>query len=611
MKSQKSISSFFLLFIICLSSSLIHVQSQTPCLVLRTEIGLEVWSYDANSQSYVKKWESQPVFADENYKDIQKKKKQGLWYHLGATNVPLIKDIDGDGSNDLVVTDDLGIMIYGASPRYFPMDISGTNYHQICIEDIDNDGRNEFITQRSICSDEAKLGTKRILQIWKVENDRLKEIWHQTLPGPLSFCLQCEDVDNDGEREIITAYDTITILKKKTPSDWYISADLPNLGLATGTGATVVDVVRVADVDGDGKNEILATGNNGMLTIYKYLKQPITNRDTYPVLWQSPQLGSKDLQSSDKLKIPSVATQGLGVGDVDHDGQNEILVGTSEFLPGSKSGGKIHVFKYKGNREFYEQWISDWTTSAGIPAFAIGDFNGDQNTEFIYNGKEIYRYDPQDQAYHLIKKFPGQNYVSVAFGKIDKLQEPASGIRVVPIKWDLDYYFIVANKTFQTTLTLRNIWAEAKDVSFHLRSEQKFIEINDGTQKIGTMKTGEYADSKTISIKIGEPNRPPDYDDEKQKEWNTTIWLDIEAAQGYKQTIPISFILTLPKIQADIIIKLSLVQTPKIIEFLGRDPFEKETENLGDKIREYRRIHGLYQKKLAEQLGIDQTTVAW
>ena len=59
-------------------------------------------------------------------------------------------------------------------------------------------------------------------------------------------------------------------------------------------------------------------------------------------------------------------------------------------------------------------------------------------------------------------------------------------------------------------------------------------------------------------------------------------------------------------------VKPSLAQIPKIIEFLGRDPFEKETENLGDNIREYRRVHGLTQKKLAEQLEIDQTTLsAW
>ena len=56
-------------------------------------------------------------------------------------------------------------------------------------------------------------------------------------------------------------------------------------------------------------------------------------------------------------------------------------------------------------------------------------------------------------------------------------------------------------------------------------------------------------------------------------------------------------------------VKPSLAQIPKIIEFLGRDPFEKKTENLGDRIREYRRVHGLTQKKLAEQLGVDETTI--
>jgi DNA-binding XRE family transcriptional regulator len=54
----------------------------------------------------------------------------------------------------------------------------------------------------------------------------------------------------------------------------------------------------------------------------------------------------------------------------------------------------------------------------------------------------------------------------------------------------------------------------------------------------------------------------------------------------------------------------SLAQIPKIIEFLGCDPFERETANIGDKIREYRRVHGLTQRKLAAQLGIDNTTLA-
>jgi transcriptional regulator with XRE-family HTH domain len=54
----------------------------------------------------------------------------------------------------------------------------------------------------------------------------------------------------------------------------------------------------------------------------------------------------------------------------------------------------------------------------------------------------------------------------------------------------------------------------------------------------------------------------------------------------------------------------SIAQIPNVIEFLGRDPFAKEPEKLGDRIREYRRVHGLTQKNLAALIGVDQTTLA-
>lgn len=49
---------------------------------------------------------------------------------------------------------------------------------------------------------------------------------------------------------------------------------------------------------------------------------------------------------------------------------------------------------------------------------------------------------------------------------------------------------------------------------------------------------------------------------------------------------------------------------PKIIEFLGYDPFPETILNLGDKIKLYRRNHGLSLTKLARILEIDPTTLA-
>ena len=49
---------------------------------------------------------------------------------------------------------------------------------------------------------------------------------------------------------------------------------------------------------------------------------------------------------------------------------------------------------------------------------------------------------------------------------------------------------------------------------------------------------------------------------------------------------------------------------PKVIEFLGYVPFEKNPETLGEKIVYNRRLKGMTQKELARQIGVDPTTLA-
>ena len=56
-------------------------------------------------------------------------------------------------------------------------------------------------------------------------------------------------------------------------------------------------------------------------------------------------------------------------------------------------------------------------------------------------------------------------------------------------------------------------------------------------------------------------------------------------------------------------IEPSISFIPKIIGFLGYIPFETEHSSLGEKIIFFRRIHGLSQKKLANELDIDHSTL--
>jgi transcriptional regulator with XRE-family HTH domain len=49
---------------------------------------------------------------------------------------------------------------------------------------------------------------------------------------------------------------------------------------------------------------------------------------------------------------------------------------------------------------------------------------------------------------------------------------------------------------------------------------------------------------------------------------------------------------------------------PKIIQFLGYNPFPIHDESLGERIKIYRKSNGLSQKNFARELGIDPTTLA-
>ena len=49
---------------------------------------------------------------------------------------------------------------------------------------------------------------------------------------------------------------------------------------------------------------------------------------------------------------------------------------------------------------------------------------------------------------------------------------------------------------------------------------------------------------------------------------------------------------------------------PRIINFLGCDPFVPLPESIGDRLLKYRKSNGVSQKELAKRIGIDPTTLS-
>jgi DNA-binding XRE family transcriptional regulator len=49
---------------------------------------------------------------------------------------------------------------------------------------------------------------------------------------------------------------------------------------------------------------------------------------------------------------------------------------------------------------------------------------------------------------------------------------------------------------------------------------------------------------------------------------------------------------------------------PKIIEFLGHNPYPYETETFGGRIKLYRLLNGLSHKKMGELVGVNASTIS-
>lgn len=230
--------------------------------------GVRVWQWNPASGVFEPVWQASPLTIDQ--KTSQAWKNETL--RSARSGVPVVADYDGDGLNDLLVIDTLGVTVYGRTPMYHPFpdgDLSGLS-PALLVADVDGDGRSEVVTERAV---EGR-PIRRAIEIWQPTAHGLRLQSRQEFAG-LSFGVLWADADNDGKNELITASDTIVILKRGTKGGWDIAAELPNIGgFIQGRGdlpaGTQVDVVRVADVDRDGRNEVVATGNSGVVTIYKH-----------------------------------------------------------------------------------------------------------------------------------------------------------------------------------------------------------------------------------------------------------------------------------------------------------------------------------------------------
>jgi len=243
------------------------------------------------------------------------------------------------------------------------------------IADADNDGENEVTLIRG-----------KHIEIYRINYNSgdgsyaFSHVWTgPEYPSDISvsiFGLDVGDADNDGLNEVILAMFEIgaPIIWKKEGETWssktaelippeYWNPDLSYFFLG-------IDVTKVRDADNDGLNEIIAGGNNNRLMIWKY-NEASGNYETVFI--------SEDLLGN---------TPGVGAGDIDGDGENEVVAATSSL----SDNNFLYVFKYVGEGIGYLIVNSILCDGSSI-GLSVKDLDQDGKAEIVSATKGITIYD--------------------------------------------------------------------------------------------------------------------------------------------------------------------------------------------------------------------------
>jgi len=329
----------------------------------------------------------------------------------GVISAIYAADLDGDGSTELItggtVTNSTGsypslrIWSYDGKVLVLKDSHEGTGVSSIYVSDLDNHGIPEILTVSRVLSGTAYSAQ---LCVWQWNGNRLallKSIDWGSADGASANSVYAYDLNDDGEVEVVTGgYDNGLTNSSGQLRVWHWTGEElimeANLewrmveGVYGATisgdpmGNTLVENLKVDDVDGDGTAEIVTGGFaydganvTAQLRIWNYAGSTL-------VLEKSHEWVTEDI-----TEIKAIA-----LADVDGDNQVDIVTSGVTAVYGGFSdvdvppeAAQLRVWSWNG-KELALKHGEDWQVGEGVVAWnvATGDVDEDGTVEIVTVG---------------------------------------------------------------------------------------------------------------------------------------------------------------------------------------------------------------------------------
>jgi len=299
---------------------------------------LDIWAGDVDG-------DGQPEVVPNPYRggDLYVLKDNGrlAWQQRTEGEIGLVQggDLDGDGQAETVLLSaswDLYVFEGDGQPAWHSEAMALSYAHispdrgQLLVRDLDGDGRAEI----AVVTVDPPIG------VYVFRGDG-SQAWSYPLgtSSSTSAKLTAGDVDRDGDLEIAVTtavHEPVYLLD----GEGRLLAEYRTWGTSGS--------LELADLDGDGRDEILVATETGLQVFGT--SDHVERRQ----LWRSPSLGS---------------LAALALGDTDGDGQNEVLAGSQD--------GRVYALAADG------QPLWDVPLEAAVLALEAGDVDGDGRDEIV------------------------------------------------------------------------------------------------------------------------------------------------------------------------------------------------------------------------------------